>query len=322
MNSTLHPTRARRAGELSRWMTDAFLWSLPGLLSCLLCLSGVAAAAEPGEVIDLWPDTPPGPARDIGPERDTSDANSRKVAGRAVIRLGNVSTPQAHVYLPPVDQRNGSSVVICPGGGFSILAWDLEGTEVAEWFVQQGVAAIVLKYRVPTRMVDPIWLQPTQDAQRTISLVRSRCQDWKLNPQRVGILGFSAGGHTAARATLTRKRLYKPVDQADQQPFLPNASMLIYAAYLTNKDNTALADGLVVDEQTPPVFMAHAFDDRVPMQGPLHLGLALKRASVPSEIHIYDTGGHGYGLRPVDALPVTSWPDRCRDWLQRIDWIP
>ncbi|MCR9201595.1 MAG: alpha/beta hydrolase [Planctomycetaceae bacterium] len=307
-------------------MTDPVRSTLCNL--CLLLLTATtitatsinAAASEPAEVFDLWPDTPPGPARNIGQEKDTSTATSRTVAERPVIRLGNVSTPQVHVYLPPKGKSNGSSVVICPGGGFSILAWDLEGTEVAEWLTTQGVTAFVLKYRVPTRMVDPIWLQPTQDAQRAISLIRSRSKDWGIDDSRVGILGFSAGGHTAARATLTKKRLYDPVDAADQQPFRPNASMLIYAAYLTNKDNTQLAEDLVVDETTPPVFMVHAFDDRVPAQGPMLLGLALKQAGIASELHVYDTGGHGYGLRPVEGLPVTSWPDRCSDWLSRIGW--
>lgn len=296
------------------------LWAAACLVLLTTTVIVPVDAQQPAEVFDLWPGTPPGPARDIGDEKDTSTATSRKVADRHVIRLGNVSTPQVHVYLPPEGKSNGSSVVICPGGGFSILAWDLEGTEVAQWLTTQGITAFVLKYRVPTRMVDPIWLQPTQDAQRAISLIRSRSKDWGIDGSRVGILGFSAGGHTAIRATLTRERLYEPVDQADQQPFRPNASMLIYAAYLTNKENTQLAADLVVDDTTPPVFMVHAFDDRVPVQGPMLLGLALKQAGVASELHVYETGGHGYGLRAVDGLPVTTWPDRCGEWLKRIGW--
>lgn len=292
------------------WISFAHAVSGSGLL-----------ADDPTEVIDLWPDTPPGPERHVGEERDTSTEKSDTVAERYVIRLGNVSAPQAHVYLPPADQRNGSSVVICPGGGFSILAWDLEGTEVADWFVKRGVTAVVLKYRVPTRQVNPPWLQPTQDAQRTISLVRSRCAEWGLDTERVGILGFSAGGHAAARTTLAKTRHYEAVDDADKHPCRPNASMLIYAAYLANKDMSGLADGLEVDADTPPVFMAHAFNDRVPMQGPLLLGLELKKAEVATEIHVYDTGGHGYGLRHVKNLPVTTWPNRCEDWLKRIKWI-
>ncbi|MEQ9407070.1 MAG: alpha/beta hydrolase [Fuerstiella sp.] len=292
-----------------------------GLLAGLPPASNQIQAAEPSDVIDLWPGTPPGPAREVGEEADQSGPDGRRVAGKTVIRLGNVSTPQAHVYLPPVDRRTGSAVVVCPGGGFNILAWDLEGTEVAEWLNSIGVAAIVLKYRVPTRGIDPVWLLPVQDAQRSISIVRSRAAEWGLKADQIGVLGFSAGGQTAVRAALTTERLYEPVDDDDKASFLPNAAMLIYPAYLTNKANTELAEGLEVTKKSPPMFMVHAFDDRIPAEGSLLLTIALKQAGVPSEVHVYDTGGHGYGLRAVDDRPVTSWPGRCRDWLQRINWL-
>ena len=277
--------------------------------------------AESDEVINIWPDTPPGAARDVGEEKDTSGPDARTVAGKSVIRLGNVSVPQAHVYLPDRDKRNGSAVIVCPGGGFSILAWDLEGTEVAEWFNSIGVTAVVLKYRVPTRDQDPRWLMPAMDAQRAISIARSRTKEWKLNPDRIGILGFSAGGHTAARTAYAQTRHYEPVDAADEESCTPNAAMLIYAAWLENKDRNGLVEDLVVNESSPPTFMVHAFDDRIRVEGPLYLGAALKKAGVASEIHVYDTGGHGYGLRPVDAHPVTTWPKRCEDWLRRNEWI-
>jgi acetyl esterase/lipase len=288
----------------------------------LLVLPGAfIMAAEPNEVIKLWPGTPPGPAREVGEERDTTKPEDNLVGGRRIIKLANVSVPEAHVYLPPADQRTGASVVICPGGGFHILAWDLEGTEVAEWLNSVGVTAIVLKYRVPTSQIEPKWLQPVQDAQRTISIVRSRAKEWGLNAEQVGVLGFSAGGHTAARTALTTERLYEAVDDADNQSFLPNASVLVYPAYLSNKDNTKLPEGLAVTKDSPPTFIVHAFDDPIPVQGSLLLTMALKNANVPSELHVYDTGGHGYGLRPVDSKPVTMWPERCEVWLKRIGWM-
>lgn len=290
------------------------------LCFCLL-LSSVAVAGDPEEVIDLWPGTPPGPAREVGQERDTTGPDGRTVAGKPVVRLGDVSVPQIHVYRPSSEHQTGTSVVICPGGGFSILAWDLEGTEVAEWFNSIGVTAAVVKYRVPTRNVDPKWLQPTQDTQRAISILRSRADEWDLDPEKVGVLGFSAGGHTAARTALAPKRHYQAVDDADQNSCTPNAAMLIYAAYLSDKDNTVLTDGLEVKKTSPPMFLVHAFDDRVPAQGAMLLTMALKEAGVPSELHVYDTGGHGYGLRPVKENPVTTWPDRCQDWLNRIGWL-
>lgn len=284
-------------------------------------LSGsVGLGAEPDEIIDLWPGTPPGPAREVGEEADTTTPKSNKVAGRRLIRLGNVSVPQVHVFLPPADKRNGSSVVICPGGGFSILAWDLEGTEVAEWLNSIGVTAIVLKYRVPTHDIDPKWLLPVQDTQRTISLVRSRAKEWGLAGDRVGVLGFSAGGKTAAMTALATVRHYKAIDRTDTLSCAPNAAMLIYSAYLSDKNNSQLPAEVKVTEDSPPMFIVHAFDDPIPVQGALLMAMALKNAKVPSELHVYDTGGHGYGLRPVDSVPVTSWPKRCETWLERNGW--
>jgi acetyl esterase/lipase len=279
-----------------------------------------AYEAHADEVIKLWPGTPPGPAREVGEEEDITKPEDRLIAGRRIIKLANVAMPEAHVYLPPKDKRSGSAVVVCPGGGFHILAWDLEGTEVAEWLTSIGVTAIVLKYRVPTGSVDPKWLQPVQDAQRTLSIVRSRAADWGLKTDQIGILGFSAGGHTAGRTALTTERLYEPVDEADRQPFLPDAAMLIYPAYFANKEETKLAEDLKVTKDSPKMFMVHAFDDPITVQSSLLLTSALKKAGVASELHVYDTGGHGYGLRPVDGQPVTMWPKRCDDWLKRNAW--
>ncbi len=279
-----------------------------------------AYEAHADEVIKLWPGTPPGPAREVGEEEYITKPEDRLIAGRRIIKLANVAMPEAHVYLPPKDKRSGSAVVVCPGGGFHILAWDLEGTEVAEWLNSIGVTAIVLKYRVPTGSVDPKWLQPVQDAQRTLSIVRSRAADWGLKTDQIGILGFSAGGHTAGRTALTTERLYEPVDEADRQPFLPDAAMLIYPAYFANKEETKLAEDLKVTKDSPKMFMVHAFDDPITVQSSLLLTSALKKAGVASELHVYDTGGHGYGLRPVDGQPVTMWPKRCDDWLKRNGW--
>lgn len=295
------------------------------LLLCFVLVVANAASVQaaeqtPTEVIKLWPATPPGPTREVGEEVDITKPDDRLIAGRRIIKLANVATPEAHVYLPPKESRNGSAVVVCPGGGFNILAWDLEGTEVAEWLNSIGVTAIVLKYRVPTGQVDPKWLQPVQDAQRTISIVRSKATDWGLKSDHIGILGFSAGGHTAGRAALMTKRQYEPVDDADKEPFLPDAAILIYPAYFTDKDGSKLADDLQPTKESPSMFLVHAFDDPVTVQSSLLLTVALKKVGVPSEIHVYDAGGHGYGLRPVDDKPVTTWPKRCEEWLKRNKW--
>jgi acetyl esterase/lipase len=289
-------------------------------------------ADQPDHIIDLWPGKPPGDSRTLEPERDMTKESDKLIAGRRIIKLGNVSIPQAHVYLPPVNRRTGASVVICPGGGFSILAWDLEGTEVAQWLNTLGVAAIVLKYRVPTRDQESRWLAPVQDAQRTVSLVRHHSKSWQLDADKVGVLGFSAGGLTAVKISLTNKRFYTPVDVADETPFRPNRAILIYAAGLPttagqsgnesgSEDGQTAEHEDTVTPESPPMFIAHAFDDFVPVEGTANLLLALKRVGVASELHVYDAGGHGYGLRTRSDLPVTNWTAPCEAWLRRAEWI-
>ena len=219
-----------------------------------------------------------------------------------------------------MEKRNGSAIVICPGGGFNILAWDLEGTEVAQWLSKLGITGIVVKYRTPTNSQDENWLMPVQDTQRAISIVRHHSAKWKLNPDRIGVLGFSAGGMTAALTALSTDRKYDAVDEIDKVSCKPDIAALIYPAYLVNKEQTALKDFVQVTPQSPPMFLVHAFDDPVTMQSSLKMMSALKKAGVPSELHIYDTGGHGYGIRPIDSNPIRTWPSRCEAWLQRIKW--
>jgi acetyl esterase/lipase len=286
------------------------------LLALAMPASDPCTAAEP-QIINLWPGTPPGSqATTSGPEQDQTKPEDRLIAGRRIIKLGNVSTPQLHVFLPPSDKATGAAVVVCPGGGFNILAWDLEGTEVAEWLNSLGVAAAVLKYRVPTRNHADRLQAPVMDAQRAISLTRSKAGAWRLDPQRIGILGFSAGGATAGLAcTQNGKRLYDPLDDADSAACRPDFGVLIYPGALWDDATGKLRDDVVVSGETPPMFFAHAFDDRVSCENSVALFLALKRAGVASELHVYDRGGHGYGLRPVPEQPVTSWTQRCADWL-------
>ena len=159
-------------------------------------------AAEAPLVLNVWPATPPGDTVTLPPETDLTKDSDKLIAGRRIIKLGNVTTPQLAVYRPAPEKANGTSVIICPGGGFNILAYDLEGTEVAAWLNSLGITGIILKYRVPSRDPKQAWLAPVQDAQRAVSLVRAHAAEWGLDPQRVGILGFSAGGTTAAYTSL------------------------------------------------------------------------------------------------------------------------
>lgn len=239
------------------------------------------------------------------------------VAGKSVIRLGDVSTPTITVYRPDKASDTGASVVICPGGGYSILAWDLEGTEVCEWLNSIGVTGVLLKYRVPKRAGEEPHAAPLQDVQRAIGIVRSRAEEWSLDPKRIGVLGFSAGGHLSAMAsTEYRERSYPRVDAADEQSSRPDFTILIYPAYLVTKDQpNQLAPNVKVDAQTPPAFLVHAQDDPILAENSIFYYLGLKNAKVPAELHVFSTGGHGYGLRSSEHA-VTGWPKLAEQWMR------
>jgi acetyl esterase/lipase len=280
--------------------------------------TGTAAPAP--QTLNVWPGKAPGETKELSPEADTTKSDGRTVGGRQVVRLGNVSTPQLTVYRPSQDKDTGAAVVICPGGGFNILAYDLEGTEVATWLNSIGVTAIVLKYRVPFREPQQRWKAAVQDAQRTVSTVRARAAEWKIDPKRIGILGFSAGGSAAGLTALFGPaRQYDAIDAIDQVSSRPDFALLIYAAYFVERGQDAINPALPVKvtKDAPPMFFVHAFDDGIPVQNALLLAAELKKVNVPAEVHVYDIGGHGYGLRPVPELPVTTWPKRAEEWLAR-----
>lgn len=270
--------------------------------------------------LSLWPGRPPGETEPLPEEADTTTPEDRLVAGKRVIRLGNVSTPTLTVYPAPPGNATGTAIVICPGGGHHILAYDLEGTEVATWLNSIGVTGIVLKYRVPARNPERRWQAAVQDAQRAMSMARENSTDWEIDPQRIGILGFSAGGQTAALSAIFSKRQYKLVDDTDRLSARPNFAALIYTGGLTAKVDegerpSSLVEEVAVDGDTPPMFLVHAHDDPVPVENSVLLYLALRRADVPAELHVFASGGHGYGLRGT-ADPVTAWPNLLAAWLK------
>ena len=270
------------------------------------------------EVIKIWDGKRSDDDRKLGEERDINKPTDKRVGGARIIKLTDVAVPELHVYHAKGESRSDSAVIICPGGGYHILAWDLEGTEVAEWLNSIGVSAMVLKYRVPTRK-EPRWKMPVQDAQRAISIAKNRAKKWKLNPEKIGILGFSAGGRTAGIAAYTDKRHYEQKDVADGQSCIPSFAILIYPWMLATRDNDEerLVDEIKLTSQSPAAFIVHAFDDPVHPASSLQLAVGLKKVGVPSELHLYDAGGHGYGLRDVKKHPVTTWEDRCKEWMAR-----
>ncbi|MGC3971441.1 MAG: alpha/beta hydrolase [Pirellulales bacterium] len=277
------------------------------------CLSSVVglSAAETNE-IPLWAGKAPGETAELPPE-----AAQPGRPNDTTIRIGNVSSPTITVFPAPKDKATGAAVIICPGGGYNILAFNKEGTEVAEWLNSIGVTGIVLKYRVPKRPDRERHAPMLEDAQRAIGMVRHRASEWGIDPARIGILGFSAGGHLAATASNNyAKRTYAKVDAADDVSCRPDFAVLIYPAYLVDKENKLAAE-LPVSKETPPTFIAMTEDDGVRVECGLFYYLALKEAKVKAEMHLYPTGGHGYGLRPSEHL-VSSWPARAGDWLKTL----
>ena len=227
------------------------------------------------------------------------------------------------IFSPDAAHATGTAVVVCPGGGYSILAMDLEGTEVCEWLNSIGVTAVLLKYRVPARAGLPRHVPPLQDAQRALGLLRSRAEELKLDPKRIGILGFSAGAHLAAMLSNHHAtRSYPTVDSADDVSCRPDFAILVYPGMLVPKERpTELSADIQIREGvTPPTFLAMAQDDPVGVENPLFYYLALKQANVAAEMHLYPKGGHGYGLRRTKD-DVTTWPDRVTDWMKAAGWL-
>jgi acetyl esterase/lipase len=284
----------------------------------LMAASVVAQEVKPSIVKPIWPAKPPGDTTELPPEQDVTKPDSKDPGGKRVIRLTNVSIPTISIYRPSKETDTGTSVIICPGGGHSILAFNHEGTETAEWLTTLGVTGIVLKYRVPTRTPNgDRWKAAVQDAQRAVSLVRSQAEELGLNPKRIGILGFSAGGETAGLTSYFAQRQYDPVDAVDQTSFRPDFSMLIYPAYFEKKgEPSKMREDVTITKDAPPTFLVHAWDDPVTVFSSLHIATELKKVNVSTELHVYATGGHGYGMRDTGE-PVNSWPQRAGDWLKR-----
>jgi acetyl esterase/lipase len=292
-------------------------------MTLLACLWQAGAAAEPPLVLELWPGKAPDETGTIGAEyiRMSPKLDRTQVEVTEPTRMvTNVTKPSITVYRPAKDKDTGAAVLICPGGGYWNLYWELEGEEVAAWLNSIGVTGVILKYRVPRRPGEPERepaRRPLQDAQRAVSLIRARAKDWGIAPDRIGVAGFSAGGHLAvAVATSFGKRCYEPVDEIDKISCRPNFAIPVYSGYLKAKDKDELAPGLSIPKDTPPMFIAHGGADLI--SDPEHsvvLYQALRRSGVPAELHIYAGAAHDFGVRRSDR-PCSTWTDSCAAWMR------
>lgn len=306
-------------------------------LLAMLCTMLVAMGARAGTQVwqpaagqvqvQIWPNKVPDAQPVPGPEKMT--ISKGMIAGLPVTAVTNVTQPTMTVY-PPKGKNTGAAVVVIPGGGFEILAMDLEGTEACDWITANGMTCVLLKYRVPGPPYDwhcdcrphnyMVPKQSLQDVQRTISLVRHRASEWQIDPHKVGVMGFSAGGFLVAEAsTLYKHRLYKPVDAADKQSIRPDFAAPIYPGHLAMDGK--LNPNVPVTGDTPPTFLVQAEDDHVDgVEQALVYYAALAKAGAPAELHLYAHGGHAFGLRRT-KLPVTAWPDLMLVWLKTIGMV-
>jgi acetyl esterase/lipase len=282
-----------------------------------------AAAGDKPIVLEIWPGKVPDEPRTLGPERwRMSPKLDRKQVEvtESTRMLTDVSKPSITICRPNEKTNTGSAILICPGGGYWDLYWQLEGEEVADWVNSLGITSVIVKYRVPRRPDEPQAepaRRPLQDAQRAVSLVRSKAREWGINPERIGIVGFSAGGHLAiATATSFEKRTYAPIDEIDNVSCRPDFAIAVYPGYLKLKDKDELAAGLHIPTGTPPVFLAHGGEDLIsPPEHSVLMYLALRRAGVPAELHVYATAAHDFGVRP-SSHPCSTWTQSCAAWLR------
>jgi acetyl esterase/lipase len=324
LHERIHKTTNERSMTFkeSKNIRKIFYWVSrgPGLFFAVTVLAwGVSQAANGQQrtEIEIWPNGLPAGAAEFDAEKAKELIAATKVHPRGHILF--VDTPTLTVYRAPEESANGAAVVVCPGGGYNVLAWQHEGVALAEWFNSIGVTAFVLKYRVPRRNQDNMHWEPMQDVQRAVRLVRHDAKKYKIDDGRIGVLGFSAGGHlTIMSAVQYDTQCYPPIDEIDAVSARPDFVCPIYAAYLGDgygDDKAELSALVTVTPKTPPMFMAVTWGDKMRGAQSALLLSRLKENNVPAELHVYQNGGHGYGIYDT-KFPVSKWHHHLANWLE------
>jgi acetyl esterase/lipase len=277
---------------------------------CITVLFGVSSrlTAEP-LVLDLWPDGVPA----SGQKADSSEEVRTNKNG--ILRITNVTRPQMTVYRP--DDPNGAAVLVCPGGGYKILAYEHEGTDVCEFLTEHGVTAILLKYRVPSPRERAL-----QDAQRAIGMIHHHAEEWGVDSGRIGMLGFSAGGNLTVMTCLHGSEHTYPMDEKlDVENSIPSFAIPVYPAYLVERGTEGpLLSDITVKDTSPPLCLVHAADDPWTASGSFLLAVEYKKHDIPCEVHVYAKGGHGFGMKKK-GLPVDAWPHRVIEWMDSMGYL-
>ena len=271
-----------------------------------LFLFTMTSYAQTNEILHLWPGAVPGESLPKHPSKMEKNSKDN------ILMVTEVTDPILTVFEPKSSNKNGAGIIVCPGGGYHILALDLEGSEIAQWLSQLGFTAFVLEYRVPKKQEGAL-----MDVQRALKLVRSGADKWNLDPNKIGVMGFSAGGSLSARAsTGFNNKTYENIDKSDEVSCRPDYTLLIYPAYLDQGDNRSITPELTVDKTTPPMFIFATADD-THANSALVMATALRDAKVPVELHLLPYGGHGYGLRKGSEAGET-WPILAEKWLNKV----
>jgi acetyl esterase/lipase len=287
----------------------------------IFVLLTVPAIAQQPLTLKLWPRAAPGVNHTTGPETVMPADPSMNGSRGPITRITNVSDPALTVY--PASSPDGAAMLVFPGGGYHHLAMNIEGTEICQWLNGNGITCLLVKYRVPQPNDNTRYQEPLQDAQRALGIVRLHAKEWNINPARIGAIGFSAGAHLAAALSNNYKqRSYPAVDDADQQNCRPDFTVLLYPGYLRREQTDSVAEEVKPTSETPPTFLVQAEDDPVHVENSLYYYLALKDARVPAEMHLYATGGHGYGMRGVHNPTAAAWPPLMLQWLKSIKMLP
>lgn len=297
----------------------------PALLSAALLLATSAMAQKP-ETLDLWP------TNQVFNAVPNDAVQEKSELGKdGILRISDVKVPTITAFLPPKNKATGAGIMICPGGGYALLAYGHEGEEMAKWFNERGIAAFVLKNRLPDDRTQKAKHEvPLADAMQGMKLIRQHAAKWNVDPNRLGVIGFSAGGHLAATLSTHYHRGAGASEDAK-----PNFAILMYPVVTFGEKAHAgsrerllgknaspeqvayYSNELQVDAKTPPTFLVHAEDDKaVPVENSIDYYLALKKFNIPAEMHLYPTGGHGYALRTKGKGSIEGWPTACENWLK------
>lgn len=276
-----------------------------------ICILIFCSTLHAEEVINVWPDLAPGETSRSTGEVSPPRKNEPK---HPITRLINIRKPTMVVY--PAKKPNGTAAVILPGGGFGKVVPDLEGSEAALWLNEIGITCFVVNYRTKRDDKDPGWQIALQDSQRAVKYVRAHADKWKLKRDRIGLVAFSAGGQVGARhLSAEETAVYKPVDDIDKTTHRPDFAILIYPWRMYDENTKALVSGIKPPKTCPPCFLVHTDDDRSSSLGAVYFYAGLKKHGIPSGLHVYHNGGHGYGLRDIKGSQISTWPSHAGHWL-------